>query len=86
MKAAVTGCEWKERHRLEPMQSWRSTCRAATGNAMTFDTGDDDVITVNMVELVTEAKDLARMAFEAWSAVTGLEFRYTEEEERRYRN
>ena len=49
-------------------------------DAMTFDTGDDNVITVNMVELVTEAKDLARMAFEAWSAVTGLEFRYTEEE------
>ena len=47
---------------------------------MKFDTGDDKVITVNMVALVTGAKDLARTAFEAWSAVTGLEFTYTEEE------
>ena len=47
---------------------------------MTFDTGDDKVITVNMVALVTGAKDLARTAFDAWSAVTGLEFTYTEEE------
>ena len=49
-------------------------------DAMKFDTGDDKVITVNMVALVAEAKDLARTAFDAWSAVTGLEFRYTEEE------
>ena len=49
--------------------------------AMKFDTGDDKVITVNMVALVAEAKDLAKTAFEAWSAVTGLEFTYTEEED-----
>ena len=48
-------------------------------DAMKFDTGDDKVITVNMAALVAEAKDLARTAFDAWSAVTGLEFEYTEE-------